>query len=191
MKYKSKKLVTARNALVAAAAAATALALTGCLFSPPEPVPPVTAPVMTNPVNVLKNVVIAYNQKNIDLYKKALSPDFVFYFDARDVGQSPPGSKYIIPESWSYTEDWQTTSNMFQKAYSINLSITTTKVGEPDPGENTYQADNVPISLLVMVDELNGYIADKGYCNYEFESYTAGDKKLWRLKKWWDRTSEG
>lgn len=191
MKYKSKNLVTARNAFVVAAAAATALALTGCLFSPPEQVPPEKAPEMTSPVNVLKNVVVAYNQKNIDLYKKALSPDFVFYFDPRDVGGNPPGSQYVIPESWSYTEDWQTTNNMFQKAYSINLSITTARVGEPEAGENSYQADNVPISLLVMVDELNGFIADKGYCNYEFESYPVGSEKYWRLKKWWDRTSEG
>jgi len=180
-----------RNASVAAAAAVTALALTGCLFSPPPIIPPEPPPEMTTPVNVLKNIAIAYNQRNIELYKKALSPDFVFYFDPRDVGQTPPGSKYIIPESWSYTEDWGATNKMFQNAYSISLSITTSGIGEPGPEETTYLADNVSINLVVMINELNGYQAEKGYCNFEFESYPVGEKKYWRLTKWWDRTSEG
>ena len=43
-----------------------------------------------------------------------------------------------------------------------------------------------------MVDELNGFIADKGYCNFEFQRYEgAGGKKYWRLTGWWDRTSQG
>jgi hypothetical protein len=191
MRYPKKKYALLHAAVVTAAAAAAALILTGCLFSPPPPEeqqPPVE---MTSPVNVLKNVAIAYNQRNIDLYKKALSTNFVFYFDPRDVGQSPPGSQYEIPESWSYTEDWKATYNMFSRAYSINLSIPTGRIGEPDPEETTYRADNVNISLLVFTDELNGFIANTGYCTFEFEQYTSGQgKKLWRLTNWWDRTSE-
>jgi hypothetical protein len=121
-----------------------------------------------------------------------LSDDFVFYFDPRDVGSSPPGSHYIIPETWSYTEFWQALNNMFTKAYSINLSIPTTRVGAPGENETTYRAEKVQISLVVMIDELNGYIAEGGYCNYEFERYEASSgKKYWRLTGWWDRTSEG
>ncbi len=148
---------------------------------PPEP---------TSPANVLKNVVISFNQKDIKLLKAMLSESFVFYFDPRDVGQSPPGSHYIIPEYWSYTEFLQALKNMFDKAYSINLSITTSRVGTPGENEMTYKAENISISLLVMIDELNGFIADNGYCNYEFERYeSAGGKKFWRLTGWWDRTS--
>jgi hypothetical protein len=41
-----------------------------------------------------------------------------------------------------------------------------------------------------MVDELNGYLADQGFCNFAFESYTSeAGKKCWRLTKWWDRTA--
>ena len=55
-----------------------------------------------------------------------------------------------------------------------------------------YKAENISISLLVMIDELNGYRADIGYCNFEFERYeSAGGKKYWRLTGWWDRTSSG
>ena len=191
MRYQKKKYALLHAAVVTAAAAAAALILTGCLFSPPEEVPPQPPVEMTSPVNVLKNVAIAYNQRNIDLYKKALSTNFVFYFDPRDVGQTPPGKTYIIPESWSYTADWEATYNMFNLAYSINLSINTNNIGEPDPEETTYRADNVKISLLVMISELTGYLADGGYCNFEFEKYqNEQSEDRWRLTKWWDRTSE-
>ena len=145
----------------------------------------------TSPVNVLKNVEKSFNQSDINLLKAMLSTNFVFYFDPRDVGQSPPGSWYVIPESWSYTEFWQAAYNMFCRAYSINLSITTGNIGTPGENEATYRADKVKLSLTVMVDENNGFIADGGYCNYEFERYdSASGKKYWRLTAWWDLTSE-
>ncbi len=191
MKYRSKKYRALRAGLITAAAAAAALALTGCPFSPPPPIPPQQPVKMTSPANVLKNVEIAYNQRYIDLYKKALSTNFVFYFDPRDVGQTPPGKPYIIPESWSYTEDWKATDGMFHHAYNINLNIATGRVGEPEPEENKYEADNITITLLVMIDELNGFIADQGYCNFEFEKYkNEQSEDRWRLTKWWDRTAK-
>jgi hypothetical protein len=146
----------------------------------------------TSPANVLKNVAISFNQQDINLLKAMLGPNFVFYFDPRDVGRTPPGGPhYKIPESWSRYEFLQAVKNMFDKAYSINLSIPTGRVGTPAENKTTYRADNISISLLVMVDELNGFIADKGYCNFEFERYeSAAGKKYWRLTGWWDRTSE-
>ncbi len=147
----------------------------------------------TSPANVLMNVAISFNNRDINLLKAMLSENFVFYFDPRDIGQNPPGKpEYKIPESWSYAEFWQVLNNMFDKAYSINLSIATSGVGTPGENETEYQADNVDISLLVMIDELNGFVADAGYCNFEFERYeSAGGEKYWRLTKWWDRTSSG
>ena len=145
----------------------------------------------TTPVNVLKNVELAFNQRDINLLKAMLGPDFVFYFDPRDVGQRPPGSKYVIPESWSRDEFLAAVKNMFTRAYSISLAISTTGVGTPAENETKYKAENVSLSLLVMIDSLNGYIADRGYCNFEFERYEAAGKKYWRLTGWWDRMSEG
>ncbi len=147
----------------------------------------------TTPANVLKNVAISFNQRDINLLKAMLSTDFVFYFDPRDVAQSPPGKpEYKIPASWSYTEFWPAVNNMFDEAYSINLSIPTGRVGTPGENETEYRADNVNIFLLVMIDELDGFVADNGYCNFEFERYEgAGGKKYWRLTQWWDRTSQG
>ena len=65
-----------------------------------------------------------------------------------------------------------------------------TSVGEPDPNATIYKAENINIKLLVMVDEVNGYLADTGYCNFEFERYDGSEgEKFWRLTKWEDFTS--
>ncbi len=145
----------------------------------------------TTPAYVLKNVEMSFNQRDINLLKVMLSEDFTFYFDPRDVGKSPPGSQYVIPESWSYTEFWQAVNNMFTRAYSIDLKIPTHRVGTPAENETTYRAENINLSILVMIDDLTGFIADNGYCNFEFERYEAASgKKYWRLINWWDRTSQ-
>jgi len=146
----------------------------------------------TTPVNVLKNVELSFNRRHVGLLKDMLAEDFVFYFDPRDVGGHPPGRKYPIPEDWYYDEFWTAADNMFILAHSISLAIPADGVGTPAENEATYKAENVPISLLVMIDSLNGYIAERGYCNYEFERYeSASGKKFWRLTGWWDRTSVG
>jgi hypothetical protein len=81
-------------------------------------------------------------------------------------------------------------TKMYRKAFSISLTIPTGAVGTPAPNATTYKADNVNIKLLVMIDELNGYIADCGYCNFAFERYDGKEgEKLWRLTKWWDNTA--
>jgi hypothetical protein len=150
-----------------------------------------TPPPAHTPADVIKSVEISFNQRDIEKLKNSLSRDFVFYFDPDDVGRRPPGKpSYEIPEWWSYTEFWQAVRNMFEKAYTIKLTIPTSQIGTPDPGETTYKAENVSISLLVMVDENNGYLADQGYCNFAFESYVNDKKeKRWHLIGWWDYTS--
>ncbi len=148
-------------------------------------------PEPTTPARVLKNVEIAFNQRDIGLLKAMLSENFVFYFDPNDIGSRPPGGKYIIPESWGYTELWQAIYNLFQKAYAIDMAINTDNVGAPAPGANTYCAENISVSLTVMVDPSNGFIVD-GYCNFAFERYAAANgKNYWRLTKWWDHTCQG
>jgi len=147
----------------------------------------------TTPARVLKNVGIAFSQRDIGLLKAMLSEGFVFHFDPRDVGTYPPGgSRYKIPESWDYTGFWRALRNMFLEAYSVDMTIPTGGVGEPAPGETSYKAENISITLIVMVDEASGYLTEKGYCNFEFERYaTAGGNNYWRLTKWWDHTSAG
>jgi hypothetical protein len=144
----------------------------------------------TSPANVLENVELAFNNRDVDLLKAMLSTNFIFYFDPDDVGQRAPGSQYEIPESWSYTEFCTAAESMLEKAYSLSFTIYVEKVGSPPAGANKYRAEGVKLRFLLMVDELNGYLADQGYFNFEFERYeAAGGKSFWRLVKWWDFTA--
>jgi hypothetical protein len=152
--------------------------------------PPV--PEYTSPAMVLKAVQISFNQSNIYYLEKSLSPEFIFYFDPRDVGMSPPGGRYIIPASWSYDDFTKAANRMLNTAYSISLFVPVEPLRQPGENETTYRAENVTISLLVMVDEVNGFMIDKGYCNFAFEAYYNERKeKRWRLTGWWDHTSGG
>jgi hypothetical protein len=145
----------------------------------------------TSPVNVLENVELAFNNRDVDLLKAMLSTNFIFYFDPDDVGQNPPGSHYVIPESWNRTEFLRAVSKMFKKAHRISLSIETENVGEPPPEAAKYKTGNVKAELLVMIDELNGY-QGYGLSTFVFERYLAeGGGKCWRLTAWRDRGRYG
>jgi hypothetical protein len=169
-------------------ALAAALALLPLACGEEEPPPP---PVNT-PVGVLIYIEVSFNQNDIDLLKKSLSPNFVLYFDPREMGRPrPEGTPYRLPSSYSFTEFWHIAYNMFNSAYSINLSISTGGVGEPGPEETTFRAGDVELSLLVAVDEKSGYLAE-GPCHFEFEKYkNKQGRDRWRLTNWWDNTEGG
>jgi hypothetical protein len=161
------------------------------MYDPPPP-PPSRWPVPTSPANVLKTVEISFNQRDIDMLKRVLSPNFVFYSNPGELGRAGPERDYPRPPPcYNYTEFWNVAYHMFNRAYSINLSIPTRGVGEPGPEETAFYADDVELSLLVMADEKSGYLA-KGYCGFEFEKYkNEQEQDRWRLTKWWDETEGG
>jgi hypothetical protein len=147
-------------------------------------------PEATSPANVLRCVEVSFNGRDAVLLDEMLAKAFTFHFDADDVGQNPPGSNYVIPESWSETEFRRAVRNMLNEAYSITFEIGTDYVGEPRPEETYFEAKNVRLRLLVMIDEINGYLADAGHCNFGFERYDGEEgEKLWRLTEWWDNTA--
>jgi len=145
--------------------------------------------VPTSPRAVLVNVETAFNRRDINLLKAMLSENFVFYFNPHDVGQWLPGNLYVIPESWTRAEFIRAASKMLKRVYYVSLSIPTAGVNEPEPGAKTYKAENISIRLLVMIDERNGVLVDRGYCNFEFGEYTAKDaNKYWHITEWRDLT---
>jgi hypothetical protein len=172
-------------------AALALVTLTACPFQPPSDGPTAEPPIEnTSPANCLKNIERSYNGRNVNLYKVCLSPNFVFYFNPNDIGTNPSGY-YTIPDSWNYTEDWNATSNMFQDAYSIALTIPTSGIPDPQPGENSFNADNISIDLTVMETAGNGFKIGGGYCNFEFEKFKIDEgEDRWRVKNWWDNTHD-
>jgi hypothetical protein len=165
-----------------------AFAAAGCIFSPepPDEGPGEDPVVPDSPENVIYNLEIAYNKRDINLYKQCLSPQFTFYFNPIDVGNDVNG--YEIPTSWGYEEDWTATQNMFTFAYDISMWLPANDIGTPPDGASSYNVDNISVSLLVMVDADNGFIANLGTVEFTFETYDSNGKTYWRVKDWRDFT---
>jgi hypothetical protein len=165
-----------------------AFAAAGCIFDSTPPGDDIGKDPITpdSPSNVIYNLDLAYNKRDINLYKQCLSPQFTFYFNPIDVGKDVDG--YVIPTSWGYEEDWTATQNMFDLAYDIKMSLSENDVETPPEGATTYTAENIGVSLLVMVDANNGFIANKGTLEFNFETYDSNGQTYWRIKDWRDFT---
>lgn len=145
----------------------------------------------TSPANVLRNVELAFNTRDISLLKATLGRNFVFYYDPREVGRKPPGGEPRVPKSSSYTEIVRRVNYLFEKAPFISLTLEIRIIARPKPEENTYRADYVKVKLIVMLDELRWFVRE-GYSRVGFEKYAdKNGKNYWRITAWWDRTGGG
>jgi hypothetical protein len=136
-------------------------------------------------ISLIESIELSFNTRDIDDLKMCLASDFVFYFDPKDVGDEP--GDYIIPETWGKEEFLEAVGNMFAEVYSIDMDIDTSNVGTPGEDDTTYSAENVEVSLLVMIDPVNGCLAH-GLCNFRFAKVTSGGYDNWRIEDWWDYT---
>lgn len=164
------------------------LAVNGCIFLPSgngdnDGVEPGN----DTPAAVVAKIESSYLSRDIYRYKECLHPDFTFYFDQKDIGEDIGG--YIIPDSWGFDEETKAIENMFTEAYDIDITLNSGQIGEPASDATEYYADNVEITLLVMVDSQLGYLAE-GLVNFKFEPYTnEKDEKQWWVKDWQDFTA--
>lgn len=161
------------------------LAGAGCIFDPTPPGDTGEVREPTTPENVIYNLELSYDTRDIQLYKQCLSENFTFYFNPTDVGSDVNG--YVIPSSWGYEDDWTSADNMFKNAYEITMELPEGDVGEAGPNDTTYTAPNISISLLVMVDADNGFIANKGTLEFVFVK-DPDNPNYWVIKDWRDFT---
>jgi hypothetical protein len=140
------------------------------------------------PAGTLKALEKSFNASDIDLFKDVLAPEMAFHFDASDVGSWV--GDYEIPETWGYDELISAVGNMFDQVYSIDFTVSTGNVGEPDEGADEFFANNVQVRLLVMIDSTNGYLA-QGFCGFRFINTGTGDNDDWVISDWWDYTAVG
>jgi len=145
-----------------------------------------TTPTLGNtPAQVLRSLIYAFNSRNIGTLGNALVSDFTFYFDEDDVGKQI--GDYVIPESWGKDEFTVVAGYMFEQAHTIEMEIDTSNVGAPGDDDNIYFARDIEVRLLVMVDAVNGYLAD-GVCDFEFVDVESGEPDNWVISNWQDRT---
>ena len=140
----------------------------------------------STPGNCAYYLEVSFNQRDIQLYKQCLSPNFTFLFNPSDVGTEADG--YVIPEAWGYEDDWTAMQNMFNEAYDISFAIAENDIGDPEEGATTYLAEDIPINLLVMIDTENGFLA-QGACDFTFDTYESNGDTYWRIRNWRDGTA--
>lgn len=145
-----------------------------------------TTPTGNTPAHVLRSLIYAFNNRDAEMLDRALSDDFTFHFDPSDVGSDMGG--YVIPDSWGRDEHLATCGNMFEQAYSIDFSVGYETIGSPDKGADEFDASKVLIRLLVMIDSVNGFLA-QGFCNFKLVDENPGGTDNWVITDWWDYTA--
>lgn len=131
----------------------------------------------------------AFNSRDIVMFKAILTPDFTFWFNPIDVGSDVHG--YIIPASWDYDEENRAIGNMYRTAYDISMQLPENDIGTPPEGATEYTASDIGVSLVVMENEENGFIANRGTLEFTFEKTNNGGEYYWRLTDWKDYTHTG
>jgi hypothetical protein len=147
-----------------------------------------TPPLGNTPAQVLEALERAFQERDAELLDGLIDTEFTFHFDPKDVGKQV--GDYTIPAMWGREETLAACGNMFTEAYSIDFLVVTKNTGEPDDGATEFTARNIQVTLLVMVDSMNGAQAD-GFCDFGFVNDDSAGYDDWTIIDWWDRTSEG
>ncbi len=175
----------------------------GCIFSPEEKKPPEGCDdcgsifeELTSPENVLLNLELAYDEQNLNEYKKILDPDFTFFFDPGDVNDPTDPT----PQQWGVAEEEQSASNMFNgvpngEGFAIvdidldlvmaNLNwIDTTPEDFPD---ETWKTATVDYSFSIAATQDLTFI-NSGGAKAQFTVRPQSDG-TWKLVEWQDIAS--
>ncbi len=153
-------------------------------FSPKEGDMQETSPIsLKNPLNVLNRIVLAYQNRDVDLYMSTLdSTNFVFVFDSKDEGLLEYLEQLGITNySWGYTEEYFSTKSIFESMEEKNIVIIPIFSGGY---EQTYGD-----TLVVIIRSYNfeppvigGEIVE-GTVNFWVNKCEDG---LWRIRRWLD-----
>jgi hypothetical protein len=146
-----------------------------------------TTPTAGNtPAHVLRSLIYAFNNRDAEMLDRALSDGFAFHFDPSDIGDEVGG--YTIPDSWGRDDHLTACGNMFEQAYSLDFDVGYELVGDPDEGANEFTAYEVQIRLLIMVDPVNGFLA-QGFCDFRLIDENPEGTAFWVITDWWDNTA--
>jgi hypothetical protein len=153
--------------------------------------------------NVLYNLQLAYNDRNISRYDELLDDNFVFFFSEEDVLNG-------CPSYWSRAAEINANKNMFDPNYSnpvqypvqdLDLMLTYPEGDdqwtpiEPEdqvtyPGETWYQKI-VTYSIVVQLTGDFQYVGLNKQAAFVLRAATTDSKQYWRIVVWRDDTGPG
>lgn len=151
--------------------------------------------------DVIENLETAYNQRNIDQYKRLLDNDFIFHFSQTDVD-----NQTVNVENWDRAAEIAATQNIFDPNFnppngrapisSIDLAITF-RAGEDDwlrvtpsdpvkyPGEVWYE-QTVGYFLTVQAGDLTLTSQNTINASFVIRFAEADGDSIWRIIAWRD-----
>ena len=155
--------------------------------------------------NVLYNLQLAYNDRNINRYDELLDDDFVFYFSEYDFQNG-----VVTVEYWRRAAEINANKNLFDPNYTnplqdpvqdMDLSLAYpagddqwTPVPAPDqvrfPGETWYRK-TVTYSLTVKMPGDFQYICDDKQADFVVRVATEDSEEYWQIVLWSDDVGAG
>jgi len=155
--------------------------------------------------NVLFNLQLSWNDRNIARYDELLDADFIFYFSAADVSGGIVSGEY-----WSRAQEINASKNVFDPNYSnptqepvqdIDLALVYpsgdgewTPFDPQDPvkypGETWYQKI-VVYNLTVQLPGDFQYVGRNKQAEFTVRAAAADSKQIWQIVIWLDDAGSG
>ena len=168
--------------------AVTVTFLHGCLFKP-DKVDPVENKgdykELTSPENVLNNLIVSYQRREIEPYAKLLSRDYIFKFQPGDEPRD------LDRGYWTFEEDSTGTNGLFSTPLVSKIEINLTygaadTATEEEMPEGTMKIRVNPTNLTV--DQTDGVtqVVDGDIQDMFFRRGTGADSTRWYLFEWRD-----
>ncbi len=150
-----------------------------------------------SPENLISNLELAYNQKDIDLYKSCLADDFRFQLietDVTDIGIDLDSDG--IPDSeWGYQQEIEYHSNLFGDGSSdgqypspdtINLTFTSLIIDDDiEEGHEGWKIVDCHFSLQLFFTADNTALSANGYTKF----YVRPIEDEWEIAIWRDQSN--
>ena len=131
--------------------------------------------------DALKALETAYNNADLAAYKATLDANsYLFHFSEYDQ-QNPD---WGIPETYSYTQDTDSTERMFADigAENIELTLSLPEFEEPGDDVSTFVVDEIGYDLYVTIPDQSLTYHARGRCKFELTKIDGN----WLVSDLWD-----
>lgn len=162
--------------------------LHGCLFKP-DKVPGTNNKgdykELTSPENVLNNLIVSYQRREIEPYAKLFSRDYIYKFQPGDEPRD------LDRGYWTFEEDSTGTNALFTtpKVSKIEINLTygpADTATEQDMPEGTMKIRVNPTNLTVEEYSGTTWVVDGDIQDMFFRRGTGADSTRWYLFEWRD-----
>lgn len=153
-----------------------------------------------NPSELLQNLELAYRQKNINIYKELLSPDFRFELISSEVDiiGIDLNNDGIKDSWWGYDKELELTNNLFNLGSSdglypppdfinLNLRIPPQELWETDPqvGHENWIVISCPFELQLQYSSISSSLTANGNARF----YLKPINNRWYIAIWRDESN--